>query len=376
MQQSAAQAVDPLVAPDQIRAALAGIMAIESYMLRQDGVVVVQGRLLQDARGVYRALRGRVEASGYTPFLSRTQTGVQLLAVPRVFTRRTGRGWVNLVLFLLTVVTVVWTGAYNASTEPIRGIGDLARGLPFALTLLGILGTHEMGHFIAGRLRDAPVSWPYFIPVPPVIAPGVQLSITGTMGAVIVQREPLEDRRTLLEVGIAGPLAGLLVAIPLLVIGLANSQVGPIPQTSYLQEGNSLLYAGIKRLVLGYWLPGNGLDVSLSNVAWGAWIGLLVTMFNLLPIGQLDGGHIAYALLGRRADYLAYGVLGLCLAMGVLFSSTWLFWAVLATLTGVRHPAPLNDVPTLGRGYAALAVFGLLLFFLLLMPAPLTPVIR
>ncbi len=377
MQDTLTPSIDPLTAPDHLRAALTGVIAVESYMLRPDGVMIVQGQMLEDARAVYRALRRRVEAVGYTPFLSRTATGVQMVAVPRVFTRRSGRAWINLVLFLLTVATVIWTGAYyNEATEPIRGIGDLARGLPFALTLLGILGTHEMGHFVMGRLRGAPVSWPYFIPVPPVIAPGVPLSITGTLGAVIVQREPLEDRRTLLEVGIAGPLAGLVVAIPLLIVGLMGSQVGQIPSTSYMQEGNSLLYAAVKWLVFGQWLPGNGLDVQLNSVAWGAWIGLLVTMFNLLPIGQLDGGHIAYALLGRRADYLAYGVLGLCLAMGMLFSYTWLFWGVLATMTGVRHPAPLNDVPPLGRGHALLAVFGLVLFFLLLMPAPLTPVYR
>jgi membrane-associated protease RseP (regulator of RpoE activity) len=200
------------------------------------------------------------------------------------------------------------------------------------------------------------------------------VSITGTLGAVIVQREPLEDRRTLLEVGIAGPLAGLAVAIPLLFIGLAGSPVGPAPHGLYLQEGNSLLYALAKWIVFGRFLPGGGLDVQLNNVAWGAWIGLLVTMFNLLPIGQLDGGHISYALLGRRSDYVAYAVLVLCLVMGIAFSYTWLFWTVLASLTGLRHPPPLNDVPRLKPAHMALAIVGLALFFLLLMPQPLTPV--
>ncbi len=368
--------IDPLTAPDQVRAAVAGLMAVESYMLRQDGVMVIEGRLLDDARAVYRPLRRRVEAVGFTPFLQPTATGVRLTALPGVIAHRKPRVWINLVLFLLTVVTVLWMGAVNEINREIESIAelvgvllsidDLARGIPFALTLLGILATHEMGHFVVGRLRGAPVSWPYFIPMPP------GLSITGTMGAVIVQREPLEDRRTLLEVGIAGPLAGLAVAIPLLFIGLAGSPVASTPDGPYWQEGNSLLYATMKWLVFGQWLPGNGLDVQLNNVAWGAWIGLLVTMFNLLPVGQLDGGHIAYALLGRRADYLAYAVLGLCVLMGVLFSSTWLFWAVLASAMGPRHPPPLNDVPGLGRGHTALAIAGLVLFFLLLMPAPLT----
>ena len=190
--------VDPLVAPDQVRAAVVGLMAVESYMLRQDGAMVLEGRLLQDAHTVYRPLRSQLEAVGFTPFLRRTDTGVELLAVPGVVRRRRSRGWINLLLFLATIATVLWTGAVTENDGVIRSISDLALGLPFALTLLGILGTHEMGHFVAGRLRGAPVSWPYFIPMPPYLGPGIPLRITGTMGAVIVQREPLEDRRTFL----------------------------------------------------------------------------------------------------------------------------------------------------------------------------------
>jgi membrane-associated protease RseP (regulator of RpoE activity) len=303
---------------------------------------------------------------GFTPFLRSIEHGVRMTAIPGVIAHRPRRVWINLVLFLTTVITVIWTGAATQSSSLAFTPANLAHGLPFALTLLGILGTHEMGHFVVGRLRGAPVSWPYFIPLPPVI------SITGTMGAVIVQREPLEDRRTLLEVGIAGPLAGLAVAIPLLFVGLAGSTLGPPPHGSYFQEGNSLIYIAAKWLVFGRFLPGNGVDVQLNSIAWGAWIGLLITMFNLLPVGQLDGGHVAYALLGRRADYLAYSVLGLCVVMGFLFSYMWLFWGILSTLTGLRHPAPLNDVPGLGRAHTLLAIAGLILFFLLLMPAPLT----
>src|SRR5919199_96206 len=358
--------VDPLTAPDRMRAAVAGLIAVESYMLRTDGVMVIEGRLLQDAREVYRPLRRRAEVIGFTPLLRSTPTGVELVAIPKVFERRKPRIWINLILFILTIITVIWTGAINELGRDIYGAADLLRGLPFALTLLGILGTHEMGHFVVGRLRGAPVSWPYFIPLPPFI------SFTGTMGAVIVQREPLEDRRTLLEVGIAGPLAGLAVAIPLLFIGLAGSHVAAFSGGSYIQEGNSILYALAKWLVFGQWLPGHGRDVQLNSIAWGAWIGLLVTMLNLLPVGQLDGGHVAYALLGRRAHYLAYGALGLCLLMGIVFSYNWLLWAVLATLTGLRHPPPLNDVPVLGSGHRLLAIAGLVLFVLLLMPSPLT----
>jgi Zn-dependent protease len=354
---------------DQVRAAVSGLIAIESYMLREDGTIVLEGTLLTDARASYRPLRQRIEALGFTPFLRRNAEGIQLVAVPGVLKRHLPRVTINVVLFVLTAASVLWTGAVNETGVLLPGPGELLRGLPFALTLLGILVAHEMGHFVVGRLRGAPVSWPYFIPLP-------VLSLIGTMGAVIVQREPLEDRQTLLEVGIAGPIAGLVVALPLLFLGLSSSPVTGGQPGPYIQEGNSLLYATAKWLVHGRWLPGNGLDVQLNAVAWAAWVGLLVTMFNLLPVGQLDGGHIAYALLGPRAQYLAYAVLGLCVVMGVVFSYTWLFWAFLGTMMGLRHPPPLNDVPTLGRGHTLLAISGLLLFVLLLMPAPLTTGMR
>lgn len=363
------QPLPPYDAVERVRAAVSGIIAIDSYMMRDNGTVVIEGRLLADARASYRPLRERIEAIGFTPFLRRSAEGVQLVATPGVLARRLPRTSINLVLFLLTVASVLWTGAANETGNLLPSPGDLLLGLPFALTLLSILIAHEMGHFVVGRLRGAPVSWPYFIPLP-------VLSLIGTMGAVIVQREPLEDRRTLLEVGIAGPIAGLVVALPLLFLGLHGSAVSAGEPGPYIQEGNSLLYATAKWLVYGRWLPGNGLDVQLNSVAWAAWVGLLITMFNLLPIGQLDGGHIAYALLGPRAQYLAYAVLGLCIIMGVAFSYTWLFWAFLGTLIGLRHPPPLNDVPRLGRAHTILAIAGLLFFFLLLMPAPLTTGVR
>jgi membrane-associated protease RseP (regulator of RpoE activity) len=226
-----------------------------------------------------------------------------------------------------------------------------------------------MGHYVVARLRGAPASPPYFIPM----LPGI--SFTGTMGAVIVQREPFENRRTLLEVAIAGPLAGLAVALPLLFYGLSTSEVSQsIPP--YLREGNSVLYALTKFAVFGQWLPADSIDVRLNTVAWAAWIGLLVTMLNLLPIGQLDGGHIAYALFGRGADMIAYTMIAICLALGLLIPNnlTWLVWVALAGLMGPRHPPPFNDVTRLSPPYVALGVVGLLTFLVLFMPTPMQAV--
>lgn len=375
--------------------ALLGLIEPQELELRPNGAVAVRGRLLAEPASVYRPLRERCERIGFTPFLQDHDKGVEVLAVPGVLEHRPLRWRLNLVLFAATMFFVLLAGATTevaarlarpglSSEELLRQTYDLlARqpinllaGLPFAATLLGILVAHEMGHFVVSRRHGAPASLPYFIPLPPMI------SFTGTLGAVIVQREPFENRRVLLEVAIAGPLAGLAVALPLLFYGLTASTVGPPPvgPDGYLQEGNSLLYGAAKWLVFGAWLPAGGRDVQLSAVAFGAWIGLLVTMLNLLPVGQLDGGHVAYALLGRRAEWVAYATLLLFLALGLLGafgiygSSSWLVWVILIGFMGPRHPPPLNDVLRLKPGHIALGILGLVLFVLLFMPSPLVQV--
>jgi membrane-associated protease RseP (regulator of RpoE activity) len=366
-----AEPIDRLELTGRVRAELSGLMEIERYSWDDRGTLTLRGRLSGPADALYRAIRTRMERLGFTPFLRHDAAGDELVAMPGVIERRAPHIWLPIVLFLATIVTVMITGALNTGVDVFSDPRGITAGLPFAATLLSILFTHEMGHYVVGRWRHAPVSLPYFIPMPPFI------SIIGTMGAVIVQREPMEDRRTVLEVGIAGPLAGLVVAIPLLLYGLATSVVAaPTPEmlaSGYLQEGNSLLYIAAKWLVFGRFLPSGGVDVQLSPIAWGAWIGLLVTMLNMLPIGQLDGGHVAYALLGRNADYLAYATIGVCVVLGLLIREnyTLLFLPLLALAFGPRHPAPLNDISRLGGRHIALAILGLCVFALLFMPAPL-----
>jgi membrane-associated protease RseP (regulator of RpoE activity) len=239
----------------------------------------------------------------------------------------------------------------------------LLTGVPFALTLMTILLTHEMGHYIVGRRYDAPVSLPYFIPLP---MPGS----FGTMGAVIVQRAPFEDRKSLFDIGVAGPLAGLVVALPLLVYGLMTSQVAPITLPALL-EGNSILYLAIKYLVFGRILPSQGVDVMLNPIAWAAWGGLFITSFNLLPIGQLDGGHTLYALLGRRAWNVAMGMVALLVVLSLRYPG-WLFLAFLALIVGVRHPAPLNDLTPLDLKRKLLGIGVAILLILIFTPIPFT----
>jgi membrane-associated protease RseP (regulator of RpoE activity) len=365
------EAADRLELTGRVREELSDLMEIDRYSWDDRGTLTLRGRLSGPADALYHAIRTRMERLGFTPFLRHDAAGDELVAMPGVIERRAPRVWLPVTLFLATIVTVMLTGAINSGVDVFSDPRGISAGLPFALTLLGILFTHEMGHYVVGRLRHAPVSLPYFIPMPPGI------SLIGTMGAVIVQREPMEDRRTVLEVGIAGPLAGLVLAIPLLLYGLSTSTLGaPTPEmlaSGYIQEGNSLLYMAAKWLVFGRFLPSGGVDVQLSPVAWAAWIGLLVTMLNMLPIGQLDGGHVAYALLGRKADYLAYATIAVCVVLGLLIRQnyTLLFLPLMALVFGPRHPAPLNDISRLGGRHIALAIVGLCVFVLLFMPAPL-----
>ena len=278
-------------------------------------------------------------------------------------------------LFAAACVTTTWFG-----------------GVAFGATLMGILVCHEFGHYIAGRIHGVDVSLPYFIPLPP------QISL-GTLGAVIKMRRPIADPDKLFDVGAAGPIAGLCVAIPLLAVGLYLSEVGPIPPDSVL-EGNSIFYLLLKYLVFGRWLPDDGLDVSLHPMAFAAWVGLLVTMINLIPIGQLDGGHVARAALGDRHDrlsralHVALPAVGLGLG-AIMFAAAlgagrdvwgalryasygavpWFVWTLLLALlkgaSGGYHP-PTHARP-LSPGRRRVAIGLLVTFVLIFMPVPMRP---
>jgi len=368
----------------RLQAQLNDMMNVRDVQILEapDRVVAFSGQLVQDADSAYEVLRRRFGALGYTPFLRKQGGNEVVIAQQGVIVPRPAQVWINVFLFIATLLATLLTSAFNevgqmvvmpwmgpqAAVQAIlvamlRRPTLILTGLPFSLTLMSILLAHEMGHYIVGRRYNAPVSLPYFIPMPIV-------GLFGTLGAVIVQRAPFENRRSLFDIGIAGPLAGLAVALPLLVLGLATSQVGPIPPGA-IMEGNSILYLAIKYLIFGKILPSNGLDVSLNAVAWAAWGGLFVTSLNLLPIGQLDGGHILYALLGRRAWPIATGLVVLLVAMGFRWSG-WFIWAFLALMFGVRHPAPLNDLAPIGTRRTLIGIGIIVLFFLTFMPIPLS----
>lgn len=361
--------VEPLTPPN-LEQLCEGICTV--HWTRHDTAqYVINATPKNPSQQFFSLLQSRARTAGYTIWMRadiRNPAAVEVVFVAGVPPVAATRWLLASVLLFATILSCLACGALYRGVDVFAHPTHILAGWPFAATLLGILATHEMGHYIVGRWRGAPVSLPYFIPLPP------PLSFTGTLGAVIVQREPMRDRRMLLDVGLAGPFAGLLVAVPLLIYGLANSPVGPVPTSGYIQEGNSTFYLLSKFFVFGKMLPYNGMDVQLNDVAFAAWIGLLVTMFNLLPIGQLDGGHAAYAVFGAKSIYLAYGAIAFCLLLGIFVDNTWLVWGMIATLSNPRHPAPFDDVTTIGWRRTVLAIVALLVLLFLLTPAPMQPV--
>jgi len=227
------------------------------------------------------------------------EADVRGLATPRDKGRPS---WLHGLLFLATVLTTTMAGAMfvhqgreaGSWLDAVRPVSD---GLAYSIPLLLILSAHELGHYFVARAHGVPASLPLFIPMPPMVG-------LGTLGAIITMDRSTRDRRKLIDIGAAGPLAGLLVAIPVIIVGLAYSKVGPLVPGGE-QEGNSLLYALLKRLCKGEWLPNSERDVFLHPTLWAGWAGLLVTMINLLPIGQFDGGHIATAFFGNGYRHFA-----------------------------------------------------------------------
>jgi len=296
-----------------------------------------------------------------------------------------GRPWLNLLLFVLTTASVFLAGAtyaiagMDAATarellreitingETIMAVPRLSaiwRGYPYALSLMLILGAHELGHYFAARYHGHSVSLPYFIPLPFV---GL-----GTMGAVIRSREPMRNRKTLIDIGAAGPLAGMVFALPILIIGLATSDIEVITSGG-LREGNSVLYALAKILTLGQFYPTATRDVIINQMAFAGWLGLFVTALNLIPVGQLDGGHVMYSLFGIKARRVYYPVLVGMVILAVM-SQVWLVWVILLMLLGRLYAPPLDDITPLDPRRRAVAIGTLILFVLVFVPVPFTQI--
>jgi membrane-associated protease RseP (regulator of RpoE activity) len=268
-------------------------------------------------------------------------------------------------LFLATVLTTTAAGAFQDGVNLLVDPWLIYRGIPFAASMLAILGTHEMSHFLTSRRHGLDVTLPFFLPGPPFPPP-----LPGTFGALIRIRSPILDKLTLVDVGCSGPLAGILVAVPVLVIGLLLSPVKAMPAGADqgLILGEPLLFKLICWLTLGPLGPHD--QVIMNPVAFAGWLGLLITALNLLPVGQLDGGHVIYALFPRWHRRISITFIVLLVIFGILTWQGWLLWAVILTVMGVRHPPPYCDWIPLDRRRKILGVITIVVFVLTFTPMP------
>jgi membrane-associated protease RseP (regulator of RpoE activity) len=287
------------------------------------------------------------------------------------------RVWLHGLLFVLTIVTTTLVGAdqYAGFLADFKQPGPLRmtvlalllRGFWYSGTILGILGCHELGHYFACRYYNIDASLPFFLPVP--------ISITGTLGAFIRIREPIPQKRMLFDIGIAGPIAGFLVAVPALFFGVAISHVVKVPDNFVgLELGEPLLFKLASWLLWGS-MP-NGYSLNLHPMAFAAWFGLLATALNLFPIGQLDGGHISYAVLGPRSTLVTFVMLAVALML-TFFSASWIVWTgllmIMLFMVGPRHPRVFDEEEPLDRARLLLALFAVVMFVLCFTPAPIQP---
>jgi membrane-associated protease RseP (regulator of RpoE activity) len=385
------------------------IMRIESIIHgdpQNRFIAKYQGEIYnEDTSAAYEEIADTLRPLDVTP-LFRIENGKHtVILTPGVIHPKPSNPRVNLVLFLLTVFSTFLVGAAYAYEGPpptttfdlfILPLKNFFTGWPFAASILSILLAHEFGHYLAARFHHTEATLPYFLPLP---VPGT----FGTLGAVIVQKEAHKNRRILLDIGIAGPLAGLVVAIPILILGLSLSEINRLPinfnpNTGLVLEGNSILYLLVKYAVFHEWLPTpisfrglppllywviyfftgfptpmGGRDVTLHQVAWAGWAGLLVTALNLIPVGQFDGGHILHGLFGKHAAKIRPTIMVVLIILGVVWSG-WFIWVLLIFVFGRSYAEPLDQITPLDIRRKALGLLGLIIFLLVFTPVPMRAV--
>jgi len=294
----------------------------------------------------FDSLRRSLSEKGYVPML-RYEKGEHIIHILKKPKRKEKSVWINILLLVGTIITTILTGSILTlgyfdiwnMPDPIEIIQpeNLIKGAYlFAFPLMSILIVHEMGHYFISKKHGIATSLPFFMPIPPIV-PSFNI---GTFGALISSRDPMPDKKALFDVGIAGPIAGFLVAIPVTIIGIATAKIVPIIPFEELPAGeavfgSSFLIDGLANLLLN--IP-NGYTIDMNPVLFAGWVGLLITSINLLPVGQLDGGHIFRAVLGEKQKYVGWA------AIIFMFFTGWIFFALIIILVlGMMHPPPLND---------------------------------
>lgn len=333
--------------------------------------ILVKGTPLFESSSIQPRIESRLAGFGYDAEIISTQPSLVVRLRSHETTRSLSFPWLNVILFGLTILTTLTTGALtggaNWITDPDLIFNSplkiILAGLPFSISLLSILLFHEFGHYIAARIHGVKVSLPYFIPAPPGISP------LGTFGAFIKSKSAFLNKRQLLDVAAAGPLAGLVVATIVIVIGVKTSSVQQVlPDTEGIFYGDSILFQLITYAIKGP-IPDDS-ALFISPVAFAGWVGILVTMFNLLPLGQLDGGHIAYALLGKWQKNLAHLAILALVALSFYWFG-WIIWIMIGFLLRPGHPPTVMDELPLGKWRRLIGIVSVIAFVICFIPVPI-----
>ena len=378
------------------------IMTIDQMTLgrtQDDYLILFEGLLTQPSESAYEFAAQALHPYQLTP-LFRTSGDKHIVILRKgLFKPSFQKVRLNIILFLATFISIIFAGiltTYNGPTTTDMSIilphvrENIGLSLAFAVSMYSILIAHEFGHYFTARFHNTKVTLPYFIPFP--------FNPLGTMGAYIRLLEPPKNKRVLLDIGLAGPLAGLVIAIPVLIYGISLSNITTLPTVfpdRFAFEGNSILYLILKYLVHNSWLPEptsfqgvspilywiryyftgfplprGGIDIEIHPIAWAGWAGLLVTSINLLPAGQLDGGHLIYSLFGDKSQRFRPVILLILVLLGIMWQG-WLLWAVLILILGRMRAEPLDEITDLNPGRKILAMFGLVIMILVFTPVPL-----
>ncbi len=389
----------------EIRERVEQVLSIESVTIgtkKENFQLRYRGRLRLPSEEAYDQLEKDLREFGQIPIFRKEGEEVLIMIVDQLPAPGPSRPVVHAVLFLFTLLSMVFAGVlYSLDEASMNAAGGdffqaalfvFPEALAFAISLLGILAAHEFGHYLMARRHHTAVSLPYFLPFPG--------SPFGTLGAFIQLKQPPRNKKILLDIGLAGPVAGMVIAIPVLIYGLSLSEMSILPTgavegMAFSLEGNSILYLFFKYLVKGellpqpvdyggmapwlYWirfvligrpLPLGGRDILLHPIAWAGWAGFLVTGLNLIPVGQLDGGHVLFGLFGEKSRRIWPFAVAALVGLGFVWSGWWL-WAALLFMFGRLHAEPLDGITDLNPERRAWAWFGLVLFVLVFIPVPL-----
>lgn len=359
---------DMLSEVEQVKSMVARYFPIYDVKVSYQAVTLFVSPVEQELEVKFDQMRIEMNQKMYIPFLQK-KGGEYTITVVRKEDRRTRSLYLNVVLLFITGITTVIAGAalwgsYVGDDNLFSGSNLLWGALYFAVPLMTILGVHELSHYLMARRHKVAASLPFFIPsIPPL----------GTLGAFISLRDPIPNRKALVDIGIAGPIGGLLVTLPIAVIGLWLTAQGT-PGTGYVDQagGLAIIVQPLYELMMLFVpLPDN---VQLHPVAFAAWVGFLVTAINLLPAGQLDGGHVARGFLGENARYLSYATMAILLFIGFFLYTGWLLFGAIVILLGMSHPQPLDDISKLDLKRKLLGAGAIVMLLVCFSPVPMVTV--